>query len=95
MIFDQISLSSHVYHNTLTTRNCVPMLLPKPSHLWCIHVWLIAYTSYSFCRWFWLLLYAAITIPFAPFVVQPIKFFRCCPGQQWGLFARIFFCNVK
>jgi hypothetical protein len=22
MIFDQISLSSHVYHNTLTTRNC-------------------------------------------------------------------------
>lgn len=27
-------------------------------------------------QWFWLLLYAIITIPFAPFVIQPIKFFR-------------------
>ncbi|CAL8463500.1 g3034 [Coccomyxa elongata] len=27
-------------------------------------------------QWFWLLLYAVITIPFAPFVASPIKFFR-------------------
>ena len=27
-------------------------------------------------QWFWLLLYAIITVPFAPFIRSPIKFFR-------------------
>ena len=27
-------------------------------------------------QWFWLLLYALITVPFAPFIRSPIKFFR-------------------
>ena len=27
-------------------------------------------------QWFWLLLYAVITVPFAPFIRSPIKFFR-------------------
>lgn len=41
-------------------------------------------------QWFWLLLYATITVPFAPFIRSPIKFFRyslrlisdTCFGQQ-------------
>lgn len=27
-------------------------------------------------QWFWLLLYAVITVPFAPFIRSPVKFFR-------------------
>ena len=29
-------------------------------------------------QWFWLVLYAAITVPFAPYVANPSRFFR------WG-----------
>ena len=27
-------------------------------------------------QWFWLVLYAALTIPFAPYVASPARFFR-------------------
>ncbi len=54
----------------------VSMVSPKGYFLLCINFVLDLECTYFICRWFWLLLYAAITIPFAPFVVQPIKFFR-------------------
>ncbi len=37
----------------------------------------IATTAHScLSQWFWLLLYALITVPFAPFIKSPVKYFR-------------------
>jgi hypothetical protein len=33
-------------------------------------------------QWFWLVLYAAITVPFAPYVANPSRFFRWVEEEE-------------
>jgi hypothetical protein len=45
----------------------------------CLAVFIVMLSLKVDLQWFWLLLYAALILPFTPFISDPTQYFRCSP----------------
>ena len=78
----------------IIARHCIAhsLAFPGPAdtvlHLvyrWCVFIliFILMISLQLWLQWFWLLLYAALIIPFAPWQSIPMRFYRCA-DRTWA-----------